>query len=209
MDEAKYTAKENRKFGISVGIAFMLLGGILLWRNRETGAIVTGVIGAALFLGGIGSWFGAWGMQVVLFQWLVVEVLGESAARVGTAQMTVLLPSLLFLLVGGAMADRVDRRRAVPPDLAGVGQDGRHLLVAEDVPQTRHLEVVRAAADLDRSPEAVESDPNESRLGTDDPRRPRERRPDALGAPAVGLVTGAAAHLVKPPPLLEYGGLLE
>ncbi|MFQ5698708.1 MAG: MFS transporter [Myxococcota bacterium] len=66
-----------------------------------------------LFLAGIGSWFTAWGMQTVLFQWLVVEELGESATRVGTAQMAVLLPSLLFLLVGGAVADRVDRRRAL------------------------------------------------------------------------------------------------
>jgi MFS family permease len=66
-----------------------------------------------LFLTGMGSWFGAWGMQIVLFQWLVVQELGESAERVGTAQMAILLPSLLFLLVGGAIADRVDRRRAL------------------------------------------------------------------------------------------------
>lgn len=66
-----------------------------------------------LFLAGLGSWFGAWGLQNVLFQWLVVEELGQSAARVGTAQMAVLLPSLLFMLVGGAMADRIDRRRGL------------------------------------------------------------------------------------------------
>ena len=66
-----------------------------------------------LFLAGMGSWFGAWGMQNVLFQWLVVEELGASATGVGTAQMALLLPSLLFLLIGGAVADRVDRRRAL------------------------------------------------------------------------------------------------
>lgn len=66
-----------------------------------------------LFLAGMGSWFGAWGMQIVLFQWLVVEELAESPSRVGTAQMAVLLPSLLFLLLGGAIADRIDRRRAL------------------------------------------------------------------------------------------------
>lgn len=66
-----------------------------------------------LFLAGMASWFGAWGLQHVLLQWLVVEKLRVSAARVGTAQMALLLPSLLFLLLGGALADRVDRRRAL------------------------------------------------------------------------------------------------
>lgn len=63
------------------------------------------------FLLGIGSWFGAFGIQMVAFQWLVVEVLHEPPARVGAAQMTVSLPALLFLLVGGAAADRIDPRR--------------------------------------------------------------------------------------------------
>ena len=44
-----------------------------------------------LFLAAIGTWFVAWGMQNVLFQWLVVEELGASAGRVGTAQMALLL----------------------------------------------------------------------------------------------------------------------
>jgi MFS family permease len=66
-----------------------------------------------LFLVGLGSWYGAWGMQTVLFQWLIVDQLGVSASRVGTAQMAVMLPSLLFLLVGGAAADRIDRRRTL------------------------------------------------------------------------------------------------
>jgi MFS family permease len=59
------------------------------------------------------SWFAAWGLQHVLVQWLLVEKLRVSAAHVGTAQMALLLPSLLFLLVGGALADRVERRRAL------------------------------------------------------------------------------------------------
>jgi len=64
----------------------------------------------ALLLAG-GSWFAAWGIQMVIFQWLVVEVLAEAPARVGAAQMAVTLPSLLFLLLGGASADRIDPRR--------------------------------------------------------------------------------------------------
>ena len=85
-----------------------------------------------LFLAGMGSWFGAWGMQNVLFQWLVVEELGASATRVGTAQMALLLPSLLFLLIGGTVADRVDRRRALIRLhlLTGVACAGLGVLVA-------------------------------------------------------------------------------
>jgi MFS family permease len=62
------------------------------------------------------SWFGSWGIQMVMFQWLVVEGLQQPPTRVGAAQMVVTLPSLLFLLLGGATADRVDPRRL----LAGV-----------------------------------------------------------------------------------------
>jgi MFS family permease len=57
------------------------------------------------------SWFGSWGIQMVMFQWLVVEWLEQPPARVGAAQMAVTLPSLLFLLLGGATADRIDPRR--------------------------------------------------------------------------------------------------
>jgi MFS family permease len=66
-----------------------------------------------LFLAGMGSWFLAWGLQQVVVQWLLVERLHESAARVGLAQMALLLPALLLLLVGGALADRVERRRTL------------------------------------------------------------------------------------------------
>ena len=62
------------------------------------------------YLCGVGSWFSMFGMQVVLFPWLVLIALQESAARAGTAQMALLLPGLLFILLGGAVADRKDRR---------------------------------------------------------------------------------------------------
>lgn len=58
------------------------------------------------FLAGNASWFLAAGIQSVLFSWLVTMVLHESPARVGIAQMTLLLPVLLLLLVGGGLADR-------------------------------------------------------------------------------------------------------
>jgi MFS family permease len=49
-------------------------------------------------------------MQGVLFSWLVVGELRAKAEWVGIAQSALMLPSVLFLLLGGAVADRYDRR---------------------------------------------------------------------------------------------------
>lgn len=57
------------------------------------------------YLGGIGSSAVAMGLQVVIFPWLVVGVLHEPADRVGLAQMAVMLPNLLLILLGGALSD--------------------------------------------------------------------------------------------------------
>jgi hypothetical protein len=59
-------------------------------------------------LAGVGSWALAAGLQQVLFAWLLVGELHESGGRVGFAQMCLMLPSLLFLLPGGLLADRSD-----------------------------------------------------------------------------------------------------
>jgi MFS family permease len=58
------------------------------------------------YLAGNSSWFLAVGIQSVLFSWLVTMVLHESPEMVGIAQMTMLLPVLILLLVGGGLADR-------------------------------------------------------------------------------------------------------
>ncbi len=57
------------------------------------------------YLLGTGSWFFSHGVQNVMFAWLVTMVLFESPRMVGIAQMTVLLPATLFMLVGGSVAD--------------------------------------------------------------------------------------------------------
>ncbi len=57
------------------------------------------------YLGGLGSSAVAMGLQVVIFPWLVVGVLDEPADRVGLAQMAVMLPNLLLILLGGALSD--------------------------------------------------------------------------------------------------------
>ncbi len=57
------------------------------------------------YLSALGSSAVAMGLQVVIFPWLVVGVLDEPADRVGLAQMAVMLPNLLLILVGGALSD--------------------------------------------------------------------------------------------------------
>ena len=64
-----------------------------------------------LYLGGQASWFISLGIQFVIFPFLVTQVLHEPAARVGIAQMSLMIPSLLFMLLGGTVADHGDARR--------------------------------------------------------------------------------------------------
>ena len=58
-----------------------------------------------------GSWFLAFGLQSVLFAYLVTLVLNESAERVGFAQMAYLIPGTLLILLGGSVADQFGGRR--------------------------------------------------------------------------------------------------
>jgi MFS family permease len=66
-----------------------------------------------LYLLGTGSWFLAFGIQSVMFAWLVTMVLHESPQLVGIAQMTMLIPTMLLILVGGSLADVIGARRIV------------------------------------------------------------------------------------------------
>ena len=51
-----------------------------------------------IYLIAISTWFAAFGMQSVLFAWLVTIMLREPAERVGYAQMSILLPGMLLIL---------------------------------------------------------------------------------------------------------------
>jgi MFS family permease len=62
------------------------------------------------YVAGVATWFGAFGMQQVLFSWLVVGELHAEARWVGVAQSASMIPTFLLLLLGGALADRHDRR---------------------------------------------------------------------------------------------------
>lgn len=60
-----------------------------------------------LYLVATSTWFMAFGLQSVMFAWLVTIVLRESAQRVGLAQTALLLPGMLLILFAGALADRL------------------------------------------------------------------------------------------------------
>ncbi|MCP4006393.1 MAG: MFS transporter [bacterium] len=64
--------------------------------------------GFQLYAFAVASWFSAWGIQGVLFSWLIVNDLGAPAEWVGAAQFSLVAPGVLLLL-GGATADRFDR----------------------------------------------------------------------------------------------------
>lgn len=76
------------------------------------------------YLAGTATWFFAMGVQIVMFTYLVTTVLHAPPNQVGLAQTSLTILSAAFMLVGGALADRVDRRwllmlchaaAAVPP----------------------------------------------------------------------------------------------
>jgi Saxitoxin biosynthesis operon protein SxtJ len=48
-----YTAAAGRKFGLTVGIAFLVLAAIGRWRGHPTTFLVLGILGACLVLGGL------------------------------------------------------------------------------------------------------------------------------------------------------------
>src|SRR5215470_18158177 len=64
-----------------------------------------------LYLLGLASWFVPLGIQTVLFSWLAAIVLRMDAFAVGMAQVALMAPGLLFLPLGGLVADRGNPRR--------------------------------------------------------------------------------------------------
>jgi MFS family permease len=63
------------------------------------------------YLAGLACWFLPLGVQMVLFPWLVVVVLHMDPFAAGLAQAALMAPGLLFLPLGGLVADRGNPRR--------------------------------------------------------------------------------------------------
>ena len=49
----KMTAREGRRFGLTVGTAFLVFAGIAWWRGHPTTTLVLGALGSAFALGGL------------------------------------------------------------------------------------------------------------------------------------------------------------
>lgn len=65
------------------------------------------------YLTGTAAWFFAIGIQMVMFTYLVTTVLHAPANQVGLAQTSLTILSAAFMLIGGAVADKVDTRRLI------------------------------------------------------------------------------------------------
>ncbi len=50
---ARLTPEEGRRFGLTVGGAFLALAGVLWWRGRAAGVLVCAALGGALILAGL------------------------------------------------------------------------------------------------------------------------------------------------------------
>ena len=50
---ARYTAAQGRKFGLTVGLAFLALAGVLAWRAKPTAATVLAALGGVLLVGAL------------------------------------------------------------------------------------------------------------------------------------------------------------
>ncbi len=50
---ARLTPREGRKFGLTVGVAFLVLAAIVLWRDKTTAATVLGILGGVLVIAGL------------------------------------------------------------------------------------------------------------------------------------------------------------
>jgi hypothetical protein len=63
---ARLSPKEGRKFGLTVGVAFLVLGGISRWRGHDTAPLVLWSLGGLLTVAGavipgqLGGVFRAW-----------------------------------------------------------------------------------------------------------------------------------------------------
>lgn len=66
-----------------------------------------------LYLAGSAAWFAAFGVQQVLFTFIGAEVLHLPPGLFAIAQASTTLPAILFMLLGGAVADQMDTRRVM------------------------------------------------------------------------------------------------
>ena len=97
----EFTARDGRRFGTQVGIAFLLLGAILVWRDRFMPAAVVGSLGALLLLGGF---LRPVALGPVYRRWMAVALLISKVTTpvfMGVVYFLVLTPTGLLVRVFG------------------------------------------------------------------------------------------------------------
>lgn len=95
----------------AIGAGASLLASATHWRAKQIRREVK--IELPAYLAVQCSWFMAFGLQLVLFPYLITgrDHLHMDGLALGLANMALSLPSVIFLLLGGVVAERADGRR--------------------------------------------------------------------------------------------------
>ena len=110
---ARLSAAQGRKFGLTVGIAFLVLAGLLhLWRHKETAAAVAGSLGALMVIAAL----------LIPTRLGPLERAWMGLARLISKVTTPIFMGVVFFLVItpiGALMRLVGRRALVHPEQGG------------------------------------------------------------------------------------------
>src|SRR5262245_23363120 len=105
---ARSCARSSGRYGRIVSTRGLL--GATVGRTCHPAPMAETSRGFPWYVAGVAAWFGGFGMQGVLFSWLVVGELNLDGRWVGIAQSASMVPNFVLILLGGALADRLDRR---------------------------------------------------------------------------------------------------
>jgi uncharacterized membrane protein len=105
---ARLTAAEGRKFGVTVGLAFVVLGSIAMWRGKQRTAVVMMALGGLLVAAGL---IAPTSLGPVERGWMKIAHLISKVTTpifMGVVYFLVLTPTgfIRRLTGGGAMARR-------------------------------------------------------------------------------------------------------
>lgn len=122
---ARLTPAEGRKFGLTVGGAFLALAGLLWWRGRVPAALVFAALGGALVLAGLVA---PGRLGAVQRAWMG---LGRLMSRVTTPVFMGIVYFLILTPIGWVMRLLGKNPVARPPVLGSfwvrrTGGDGKH-----------------------------------------------------------------------------------
>lgn len=92
---------------LNAGTSLLITAGNMRARKLRRGVHIE--LPAYLFVQS--SWFMAFGLQMVLFPYLITNRLGLDGVELGLANMALSAPSVVFLLIGGVVAERADGKR--------------------------------------------------------------------------------------------------